>query len=221
MADVPAMPETSRLPPLPRELDTWFSFARSVPDDVELRHDGRPLDGLGVVDESSARAAQAGYRFVLENGEWADAAARGAWRPEWIVLDSIGADPFIADISAPGIPVLEDRHGEGRWNPSPAAPTLADFIGSLERRRLGDTGADIALDWEVWALDFGPEPLRALLAMSRAPLFPDWTRTDLLRLRASVPVLLQSGLTEHLAAGCVAFGTRHGARLEAWRHSPE
>ena len=221
MPAVPEMPETFRLPPLPRELDAWFSFVRSLPDDIELRHAGRTLDGLGVVDESSALAAQAGYRFVLNDDEWADAAARGAWRPEWIVLDSTDADPFIADISRPGIPILEDVHGEGRWNPSPAAPTLADFIGSLERRRLDDTGADVALDWEVWALDFGPEPLRTLLAMSTAPLFPDWTRADLLRLRASAPVLLRSGLTERLAAGCVAFGTRHGARLEAWRHSPE
>ena len=59
--------------------------------------------------------------------------APGAWRAEWLVLDSVFGDPLIADVSQPGIPVLSDAHGRGRWEPTPVAESLVAFIAALAR----------------------------------------------------------------------------------------
>jgi hypothetical protein len=120
------------VPPLPAGLAPWVDLVRGLAGD-ELSWRGEPLDGQGVVDAESAALALEGYRFVFEQDEWRDAAESGAWRPEWLILDTVFADPIIAGVSRPGIPVLADAHGRGRWDPVPVADSLVAFIASLER----------------------------------------------------------------------------------------
>ncbi|MFG6501945.1 SMI1/KNR4 family protein [Microbacterium sp. P05] len=212
------LPVSSVLPPLPAALDAWFTLIAELPTDSELVFDGVVLDNLGVVDAEAARRALIGYRFVFENDKWVDTVERGEWRESWIVLDSLSADPLIADISAPEVPVLQDEHGRGRWEPQPAAPTLAAFIAQLERvdDLPGPPPFDESLfSWSVWAVDLGPSPLKTLISLSNWPLFPTYERSELLRLRANLPAQLASGLTETLAQSSVDFGKRSGATFEA------
>lgn len=217
------LPDTFRLPPLPAALDAWFAFGGERDDDTEVIAygeglDGAVLDDLGVVDAASARLALVGYRWVWEGGAWVDEAARGGWKENWIVLDSINADPIIADISTTGVSVLEARHGEGDWDPQLRAASLTDFIADLEVEH--DAGpppfdSEPHDAWSVWALDLGASPLSTLVAVAGYPLFPDFSRTELLALRRELPVRLVDDLTETAAEACVAFGARHGAVFEA------
>jgi len=213
-----SLPDGLRLPTLPPGLEEWFAFAASLGDDTEVMHDGAIVDGLGVVDAESARRALVGYRFVIEDGGWVDEAARGGWRESWIVVESIDADPFIADLSAPGIPVSEAPHGAGAWRPTPVAATLTEFIASLE---VNDDAPgppplheDLLTNLAVWAIDLGPEPLTTLLKLNTYPLVDSFPREEMLRMRAHLPARLASRLTREQAEACVEFGARFGAVFE-------
>jgi hypothetical protein len=221
-------PASFALPPLPPAMDAWFAVGAERDDDTEVIAyggdlDGAILDDLGVVDPASLRLALIGYRWVWENGAWIDQADRGAWAPEWVVLDSVNADPIIGDISSPDIPVFEAAHGAGSWNPTPVAPSLAAFIAELEMDHdagpppLSPDDFDDLDDWSVWAIDLGPDPMRTLVGLAGYPLFPSFERAELLALRRSLPVQLVDGLTETAARACVAHGAETGAVFEARR----
>lgn len=217
------LPTKFVLPDLPAAIEEWFVVGAGRGDDTEALSDGAILDDLGVRDRESARLALIGYRWVYHDGTWLDAAERGEWNPNWIVLDSINADPIIADISSPEVPVLEARHGEGHWDPQPFADSLAEFIAELEINT--DIPApppfDDAFDrWSVWAIDLGPSPMRTLVSLASWPLFPARTRPELLELLHLLPVQLADGLTEAGAISCVEHGARFGALFHARPPSP-
>jgi hypothetical protein len=69
--------------------------------------------------------------------------------------------------------------------------------------------------WSVWAVDLGPAPLKALVALGNWLRLPASDRADLVRLRTSLPARIASGLTESEAVSCVEFGARSGAVFEA------
>lgn len=211
-------PASFALPPLPPTLDAWFELVSDRGDDTEVIFDGAILDDLGVVDPASARLALVGYRWTFEQGVWIDQAERGSWDANWIVLDSIGADPLIADVSVPEVPVYEGRHGEGLWAPQRVADSLAEFVAELEVNEdvPGPPPFDEPVpDWSVWAIDLGPSPLRTLVSLADYPLFPSYSRAELLELRKALPVQLTHGLDESGAMACVEFGARSGAVFEA------
>ncbi len=219
-AAIPDLPASFVLPDLPPELDAWFRFAAARDEDTEVISFGSLLDDLGVVDAESARFALAGYRWTIEAGEWIDEVARGGWRESWIVLDSVNADPIIADLSGPGIPVLADEHGRDAWDPQPLAATLAEYIAGLDVNQVPGPPPfdddDPLPSWSVWATDLGPEPLKTLVALAKWPLFDSFTRPEIIALsKAAGPVLLASDLTESGARSCVDFAARQGATLEA------
>lgn len=212
------LPERFRLPDLPPALDAWFAFAGSLGDDVEMIHDGEIVDDLRVVDRESARLALAGYRFVIEKGQWCDAAATGDWRESWIVIESVNADPVIADISTPGVAILTARHGEGRWNPKRVFDTLTGFIdGLIVNENVPphpplDPAVPPALS--VWATTLGPEPLKTLIQLRNRPTFDTLTRPRMLEIRNHLPALLADHLTLRQAESCVEYGARFGATFE-------
>ncbi|MFG6476948.1 SMI1/KNR4 family protein [Microbacterium sp. P06] len=212
------LPASFVLPPLPSALGAWFTLIADLPGDSALIFDESVLDNLRVVDAETARRALIGYRFVFENDAWVDTAERGEWHENWIVLDSMDADPLIADISMPEVPVLRDEHGRGRWEPRPASPTLAEFVAGLDR--VDELPSRPAFDatevsWSVWAIDLGPSPLKTLVSLKKWPVFPNLERDELLRLRTHLPAQLASGLTEPLAKSSVEYGRRAGAVFEA------
>lgn len=212
------IPDDFQTPALPGALDEWFAFSADLGEDSELIFDGAILDGLGVVDAASARLALVGYRFVFEKNVWADAAVNGGWNANWIVLDSINADPIIADLSTPGVAVLEARHGQGVWEPEQIAETLAEFIDALDVN--DDVPGPPPLDEDllptltVWATDLGPEPLKTLLQLRNWPLFDELSRPELLRVQKNLPAKLAEQLNLVQAQSCVEFGARFGATFE-------
>jgi hypothetical protein len=70
-------------------------------------------------------------------------------------------------------------------------------------------------DWSVWAIDLGPSPLTTLVSLSNWPLLPSFDRTELVRLRTSLPARIAAGLSESDALSCVEFGAGSGAVFEA------
>lgn len=70
---------------------------------------------------------QEGYRWLAGNRNirFED------WHDEWIVIASVGGDPFIAVVNEPDTPVLADIHGQGYWNPRQISGSLPNFIASL------------------------------------------------------------------------------------------
>jgi hypothetical protein len=213
------LPSTFTLPDLPVALDAWFQMVTALPDDSELLYDGSVLDGLGVGDAEAARQALIGYRFVWRNGQWADEAESGAWNPAWLVLDSLGADPIIADVSAPDVPVFTDAHGRGRWRPEPAHASLAEFLAAVEQ--VDDVPGPPPLDdppsfhWQVWIEDLGPSPLQGLVRLKGWPLFPAMGQEDLLAVRDRLPYKVVDGLSEAGARSCVEFGAGVGIAMSA------
>lgn len=199
-------------------MDAWFAFTGALGEDVEVFHEGAVLDDLRVVDRESARLALAGYRFVLEQGEWRDAAATGEWHESWIVVDSVGADPIIADLSTPEVAILTARHGEGSWHPVPAFDTLSAFIDQLIVS--DDVPQPPPLDpaflptLSVWAIDLGPEALKTLVQLRSRPLFGALSRAQMLEIRNRLPALLADRLNRRQAESCVEFGARWGATFE-------
>jgi hypothetical protein len=186
------------LPPLPAEFDHWFEFARNAlgmdilleSNDLDFGREGPiPLDGLEVTDGLSALSAMNGYRFILDQKNslvdalrWTDQVDRGEWQPHWIVIESIEADPIIADVRFPQVPVLSDYHGSGRWDPSPMFDSLADFIATLRiepRRNIAISPSPL---YTVTIVDFGPEPKRVLLALKGLPGFCEYSNAALLAL---------------------------------------
>jgi hypothetical protein len=80
---------------------------------------------------------------------------------------------------------------------------------------LAGTSAESPSDWSVWAVDLGPSPLKTLRSLKDEPSFSSLERGDLLRIRASLPAQLATGLTERAAHSCVELGARSGAAFEA------
>jgi hypothetical protein len=70
---------------------------------------------------------QEGYRWLAGNRQM----RFEDWRDEWIVIASVGGDPFIAVVNEPATPVLADIHGQGYWNPRQISSSLPNFIASL------------------------------------------------------------------------------------------
>ena len=207
-------PVSFTLPSLPEVFDEWFRLA----GEGELIYDGSILDDLGVRDEASARLALVGYRFVWVDGAWVDEAEAGRWDAAWVVLDSIGADPILADVSSPEVPVLIDQHGRGRWAPVRRHPSLREFIAAI------DVAGDVpgpppfeepSLGWEVWITDLGATPLQGLVRLKAWPLFPVLTQRELLDVRNQLPYRLVSGLPEPAAHSCVDFGSGLGIGMQA------
>lgn len=212
-----ALPTTFTLPALPTALDAWFGLVGGLAEDSELIYDGSILDGLGVRDAESARQALIGYRFVWADGVWTDVAESGQWDPAWIVLDSIGADPVIADVSAPEVPVLTDFHGRGRWQPDRAHDSLAEFLDDVEQVDdvPGPPFDGTLFRWQVWIVDLGSKPLQSLVRLKGWPLFPAMSQAELLGIRDRLPYLIVDGLPEAAARSCVEFGTGLGLGMSA------
>jgi hypothetical protein len=216
----PALPETFVLPELPPALQAWFALGAQRGENIEVLSPDGVLDDLGVIDRASARRALTGYRWTWSDAGWTDEARRAGWPEHWIVLDAIEADPIIADISSPDVPVLTARHGMGSWDPHPLAGSVAEYVDALQVRRAPEpaTFDEPLPEWSVWALDLGVRPLQTLVALGRWSLFPPRSRPETIALsKAASPVRLASGLTSEGARLSVAFGARHGARLEARR----
>lgn len=70
-------------------------------------------------------------------------------------------------------------------------------------------------DWSVWAIDLGPSPFKTLVSLRNWSRLPTSDRTELVRLRTSLPARIATGLTESDALSCVEFGARLGAVFEA------
>lgn len=216
---------------LPDALALWFAFAREAQDRTILLDDATSaalgeevvcLDGLRVVDAASALTAMNGYRFVLDIKAsvpnrliWQDQALIGQWREEWIVIESIHADPIIADIGREGVPILFDRHGSGRWAPAPLFDNLSEFIASL---RLTTEPAHVYAAhpfYTVNIVDFGPRPQAVLLALKRLPEFRDRTPSALLDLRKQTPLtVLRDNISESLASRIARTLRESGAVVE-------
>jgi hypothetical protein len=219
------------LAPLPAEFDRWFEFARkAIGMDLLLESEdldfGREapiqLDGLEIIDPLSALSAMNGYRFILDQENsmidalrWTDQVERGEWQPHWIVIESIGADPIIADVRFPQIPVLSDYHGSGRWDPSPMFDSLADFIASLRiepRRNIAISPSPL---YTVAIVDFGPEPKRIVLALKGLPGFCEYSNAALLALTRQQTLIVLEDTVSHLLAERIAKTFRGlGATIE-------
>jgi hypothetical protein len=214
-------PPDADLPDL-ASLEPWFAFAADLPEDAELLWDGAILDGLAVVDRASAGRALAGYRWVREDDQWVDVVPRGQWREHWIVLESVNADPLIADLAAPGVPVLLARHGEGSWMPEPQASDLSAFIRGLDVAESvpGPPGEDIAFDWSVQVVSLGADPKSTLLRLRDWPLFPLRSHAELLTVASRLPVTVVDGVTETVARNMVDWATGQGIPAEAAQQRP-
>jgi hypothetical protein len=211
----PDLPDDLPLPHLPAAVEEWFAFVGDIRDG-ELILDGVVLDGLDVVDAESARRALAGYRYVVEHGSWRDAATDGGWDANWIVLETADGDPVIADVSTTDVAVSTARHGIGRWDPTPVAGSLHEFIEMLDvvEDVPGPPADDIAFDHSVWLVDLGPEPYRTLLRLQAWPMFPRMSRQELLGLRDRLPMRVTDGVTETVARNTAAWALGQGIPVE-------
>jgi hypothetical protein len=219
------------LPKLPAEFDRWFEFARQnlgmnlflESNTLGFGDDGPYLlDGREVIDPPSALFAMDGYRFILdqknsspENLLWTDQVDRGQWQLHWILLDSIGADPIIADVSVSNIPVMFDHHGAGQWAPRPLCDTVADFIALLKVKHPLAPVCNPLPRYTVSIVDFGAEPKRVLLALKRSPAFSELSPAELLSLRKKLPLVLLENSVSHPLAIRIADAYRNcGAVIE-------
>jgi hypothetical protein len=207
------LPGLFALPPLPPALDAWFALA-DTPDGVALEWRGEPLDGLRVVDRDSAIRALEGYRFVHEDGGWVDVVERGEWDAVWIVLDSVAADPIIADLSADPVRILTDAHGRGRWDPEEAYADVAGLLADVVPVPVA-TGPWAPLPrFTVVVMGLGERALETLLHLRRLPGFPSLPPAGLLALRDRLPLVLGEGMLEQPAAHLARRAREAGAEVE-------
>jgi hypothetical protein len=184
------------------------------------------LDALEVIDLASAFAAMDGYRFVLDQKNstpdaliWTDQVDSGQWRPEWVVIESIGADPIIADLSQPQIPILWDMHGSGRWSPQPMFDSLSNFIAALEVRPPQPQTFTPSALYSVVITNFGPNPKRGLLALKRLPTYSDHSPAKLLALLEQTPFcVIDKTISEPLAKRIAQLFLECGAKVKIDTH---
>jgi hypothetical protein len=84
------------------------------------------IEWLTIISADALLDAQRGYRWVGR-----DSVPDAAWRNSWIVIAQHSGDPFIADCTSPGTPVLIAPHGTGSWEPVRVAPSLTSFFAVL------------------------------------------------------------------------------------------
>jgi hypothetical protein len=231
------------LPASSASLETWFVFARQtigmglVLVNIDREHDllafdadtadehvlkEQTLDGLEVIDLPSAIAAMDGYRFVLDQKNstpdaliWIDQVEANEWQREWVVIDSIGADPIIADLSQPQIPILTDMHGRGRWSPKPMFDSLTDFIAALEIRPPRTRIFAPSPLYSVTITDFGMNPKRCLLALKRLPAYSHCSPAKLLALLENTPLhVVEKTISEPLARRTAQLFLDCGAKVD-------
>lgn len=107
------------------------------------------VEDLMVFSLGELAGAQAGYRW---GGPQGVETRQEDWPANWVVIASASADPFIADTSKAGCPVLFARHGDGAWSPVEVASSMQDFLECLavfEEVLLG------RFDQEIWDGDDG------------------------------------------------------------------
>jgi hypothetical protein len=226
------------LPALPGAFDDWFAFAGSaIGMDIFLDerysetigYGAMPLDGLEIVDPTCASAAMEGYRFVLDQRHsssddlvWSDQALSGQWHPEWVVVESIQADPFIADISRPGVPILFARHGCGYWSPEPMFESLAEFIASLRAKPRSVPTFEPSPLYTVAITDFGSRPKDILLALKRLPQFMTHSPVALLALsKQSRLVVLEHSVSRSMAERISRILRDNGATVVVTTETPD
>jgi hypothetical protein len=125
--------------PLSTELELWYSTLAPAETLYVLQRG----NDLRLCPPADLVEAQLGYRW----GSLPDESGFERfeeWENEWVVIADIGADAIIARVGLPGTPVFFSPHGEGEWNLSPLAPSLAAYLEALARWieiALIDTGA--------------------------------------------------------------------------------
>jgi hypothetical protein len=150
--------------PLSPELELWYSTLAPAETLYVLQRG----NNLRLCPPAELVEAQLGYR-------WGSLPDEGGgerfeeWEDDWVVIADIGADAIIAHVGLPGTPVFFSPHGEGEWNLSPLAPSLAAYLEALARWieiALIGTGAAhernqfVAAD-RIWDNDGSYQPLVA------------------------------------------------------------
>ena len=85
-----------------------------------------------ATNENELENAQQGYS-VDDEGLVLSAEELGGWENHWLVIaqDTELGDPYFVDISASELPVYTAIYGEGIWESSPVASSLAAFLQCL------------------------------------------------------------------------------------------
>jgi len=127
------VPGNVEIPELPEAMEVWFDLVRRA-EGREAFWRRREIVLPVVIDGHSAARALATFRYARTGQDWIDEAGtgKGQWRREWIVIAEHEGDPFIADISKPGVPVLLAEHGLGHWKPRRVHRRIAAFAKSIK-----------------------------------------------------------------------------------------
>lgn len=131
------------------------------------------------------------------------------------MLTSSNADPYIGLFDKPGVPVLFAYHGAGRWAPTPAYDSIADFLAAVRVEPASPSGRRTIELTSLLLTDLGPTPLKALVALRQLAGFDDLSPTEALALRDRLPLSLVSDAhTEGPLRPAEALLTPLGVTLE-------
>lgn len=133
--------------PLSGELRHWYRSAAPA-SSISIRQLGNDCT---MYSPGDLVENQLGYRWYSDPGQ-EEPDLLDEWRPEWVVIGDIGADPIIAETHLAGTPILSAMHGGGEWNPHLMAPSLARYLEAWARWIdicLVNTGAARIQNWTV------------------------------------------------------------------------